>query len=231
MKKINVKLFFTAILGVLCLSSCLKDNDQVGYYPQAVFTMVNAYSPTQAVIYRADQNAIQSPLNPLTFKSYTFSYLFPGNRRIQTIASDSKTIVDTLYTFKDSTYYTSFVYGSESTPKHLIATDKLLGSLDNKSALRFLHLANNIGKVDIYIGDEETARFPAKDPSSVQPSDDLVFTAHNSGKQKIIVKDEHHTKILEREFDFAPGIHYSIILIGDKLNDQAPLYIGVVKQY
>lgn len=231
MKKINVQLFLTVLFSVIFLSSCLKDNDNMGYYPQAAFTMVNAYSPTNAVIYQADQNAIQSPMNPLVFKSYTFAYLFPGNRRIQTIASDSKTIVDTLYSFKDSTYYTSFVYGTIEKPRHLISTDKLLSNLETKAAIRFLHLANNIGKVDVFVGDEQTPRFDDRNFSESLKSEETTFTQQNSGKQKIIVKDELGNKVLEREFDFAAGLHYSLILIGDKENANAPLYIGVVKQY
>lgn len=231
MKKLNVKIIFTALISAFILSSCLKDNDNIGYYPQAAFTMVNAYSPSESIIYNADQNAIQSPMNPLVFKSYTFANLFPGNRRIQTFSSNNKTLVDTLYAFRDSTYYTSFVYGTYDTPKHIISTDKLLTGLENKSGIRFLHLANNIGAVNVYIGNNENPVFNNRLISENLNTTETIFTPHNSGKQKIVIKDEVTNTTIEREYDFAPGIHYTIILIGDKENANASLYIGIIKQY
>lgn len=216
------------------LSSCLKDNDEIANYPQAALTMVNAYTPSHHIYHRADNNSIQTNGNPIQYKAYTYAYLFPGNRKLSTLDDANKTILDTTYSFKDSTYYTSFVYGNITKSRQLITQDKFIADLGTKTGLRFFHLANNQSKVNVYLGtNETTAIYPNRifEGSEAINNPNSTFTAQTSGKQKVTIKDENNTTLIDREYDFVAGKYYSIILIGDKNSTDTPLYLGIVNQY
>ncbi|SKB59570.1 protein of unknown function [Sphingobacterium nematocida] len=236
MKTKTIKLFFIALLSVSVLSGCLKDNDDINNIPRATLTMVNAYTASPYILHMADNNYLQSPHNPLQYNTFGTppSYLYTGNRKIKTISADSKTLIDTVYTFKDSSYYTSFVYGTLEKPKQIIAEDKEVENLGTKSALRFFHLANNTAKVNVYLNSKETPIYSNRAIEDVLTGENLThatFVAQNSGKTNIIVTDESNNTLIERSVDLAAGRYYSIILTGDKNSTEKPLYIGVVAQY
>lgn len=236
MKSQTIKLFFIALLSVSVLSGCLKDNDDINNIPRATLTMVNAYTASPYIMHMADNNYLQSPYNPLQYNTFGMppSYLYTGNRKIKTISSDSKTLVDTVYTFKDSSYYTSFVYGTLEKPKQIIAEDREVENLNTKSALRFFHLANNTTKVNVYLNSKDTPIYQDRAIEDVLTGESLThttFVAQNSGQTNIIITDENNNTLVERSVDLAAGRYYSIILTGDKNSTKTPLYIGVVKQY
>ncbi|WP_164108339.1 MULTISPECIES: DUF4397 domain-containing protein [Sphingobacterium] len=236
MKTNTIKLFFIALLSVSVLSGCLKDNDDINNIPRATLTMVNAYTPSPYIMHMADNNNLQSAYNPLQYNTYGVppTFLYTGNRKIKTISAENKTLIDTVYTFKDSSYYTSFVYGTAEKPKQIIAEDKEVENLGSKSALRFFHLANNTGKVNVYINSKETPIYSNRAIEGVLTGENLAhatFVAQNSGKTNIIVTDESNNTLVERSVDLASGRYYSIILAGDKNSTERPLYLGVVAQY
>ncbi|WP_164122085.1 DUF4397 domain-containing protein [Sphingobacterium sp. xlx-130] len=236
MKTNTIKLFFIALLSVSVLSGCLKDNDDINNIPRATLTMVNAYTPSPYIMHMADNNNLQSAYNPLHYNTYGVppTFLYTGNRKIKTISAENKTLIDTVYTFKDSSYYTSFVYGTAEKPKQIIAEDKEVENLGSKSALRFFHLANNTGKVNVYINSKETPIYSNRAIEGVLTGENLAhatFVAQNSGKTNIIVTDESNNTLVERSVDLASGRYYSIILAGDKNSTERPLYLGVVAQY
>lgn len=237
MKKFTVSRLAAYLLGLVIigsLGSCMKDEDT--NYPQAVLTMVNGYVSTPGVMYAADNNNIHNSYNPLVYKSYDFTYLFPGSRRIRVFSPSNTTLTDETYTFKDSSYYTSFVFGKNDEVFQLIKEDVLLTDLGDQSALRFFHLSPSESKVNVYLNDTEN---PLAEDVSYSGNPELtaneavneVFVAKESGTKTIIVQNEADETLLTREFTFEKGVHYSIILIGDSSSETTPLYIGVVTQY
>lgn len=233
MKTQTIKLFFIALLSVSVLSGCLKDNDDFNNIPRAGLTLVNAYAPAPYIIQNADHNELTSGYNPLRYNTYSNLplSLFTGNRKITTFSPDHKLLVDTTFTFKDSTYYTSFVYGTAEMPKQIITEDKSVDKLKDQSALRFFHLANNTAKVNVYLNTTETAIYSAREQEGALVGPNLEhakFVAQASGKTNIIITDEAGKKLIERSVDLAAGRYYSIILTGTPESTSTPLYLGVI---
>ena len=236
MKTQTIKLFFIALLSVSVLSGCLKDNDDINNIPRASLYMINAYTPTPSIYHMADNNYLQSPHTPLAYSSYGIppANLYAGNRKIKTVSSENKVLIDTVYTFKDRSSYSSFVFGTAEKPKQIIAEDQSVENLANKTGLRFFHLANNISKVNVYLNSKETPIYKDRVIEDVLTGESLknaTFIAQNSGKTNIIITDESNNTLVERSENLEAGRYYSIILTGDKNSTKTPLYIGVVKQY
>lgn len=234
-KKNTISRFAVWFIGLILmgsLASCLKDKDTI--YPQAFLTMVNGYVSTPSVMYSADNNNIHTNYNPLLYKGYNFTYLFPGSRRIRIFSPTNTTLADDTYSFRDSTYYTSFVYGTAENVSHFIVEDKLIQNIHNRSAVRFYHLSPSEGSLNVYLDDtgnplRENIHYATE--AALAQSDIAEFVAIESGTHTIIVQNDEHETLITREFKFEKGIHYSIILIGESNSETTPLYIGVVTQY
>lgn len=230
------KLLPILFLGLILMStSCLKDNDTVPNVPTAALRMVNAYSYAQSIVFTENNNYLTAPSIPLKYNEYTtnLALIFPGNKSIRVYDDLNKLVSDTTITLKDSTYYTSFVFGNTEKAKNLITTDVSLTDLGAKSALRFLHLASNLGNVNLYIDDITTPLYENRIPELLSENTNLshtTFKAENSGKRKITITDINNNKLVEREHDFKQNRYYSIILTGDKNNTSKPLYIGIIQQ-
>ncbi|ERJ57537.1 DUF4397 domain-containing protein [Sphingobacterium paucimobilis] len=235
MKTQTIKLFFIALLSVSVLSGCLKDNDNINDLPRAFLLMVNAYTPSPSVIHVVDNNNLQSWHDPLKYSTYRPApgYLYVGNRKIKTISPENKVLIDTVYTFKDKSTYTSFVFGTAEQPKQIITDDKAIENLGDKAALRFFHLANNTPKVNVYLDSKETPIYSNREIESELTGENAKhanFTAQKSGKINIIITDENNNTLIEKSKDLVAGRYYSIILTGDKNSTEKPLYIGLIEQ-
>ncbi|TJZ62852.1 DUF4397 domain-containing protein [Sphingobacterium olei] len=232
MKLLNFKIFFTIVLGTILMSSCLKDKDYEPV-PHAVLTMVNGYTEETGLAYFADNNRIPIPSGFLPYKGLErYRNLFVGNRRIRIVDKTQKAIIDTNYTFKDSTSYTSFVFGNAEATKHIITKDQSVDDLGNNAAVRFLHLSNITDEVSVYIGSDSEPIFTDRvTESATSPEENHLFIAKTTGKQNIVVKNTAGTTIIEREYDFKPGRYVSITLIGERDNTETPLYLAIAEQY
>lgn len=236
MKRLSTTKLIAYVFGIILvgsLSSCMKDDDRD--YPQSVLTMVNGYVSANGVIYASDNNVLQYSYNPLKYQNYDYVYnIFPGNRRIRIYTDNNQELVDENYTFKDSTYYTSFIYGWQEDVQHLISEDKLLTNLNEQAGIRFLHLSPSEGEVNVYLNDKESLLFGDRiyeGENEAEENTHILFTPQATGKQTIIVSNEEDETLVEREYTFEKGRYYSIILIGDSNSMARPLYIGVVAQY
>lgn len=232
MKLLNFKFLVTIVFGTVLMSSCLKDKDYEPV-PHAVLTMINGYTENIGLAYYADNNRIPIPFGFLQYKGIErYRNLFVGNRRIRIIDEMQKTIIDTNYTFKDGTSYTSFVFGDAAATKHIITEDQSVDDLGNNTAVRFLHLSNIADEVSVYIGsDSEPVFIDRVTESATSPVENHLFIANASGKQNIVVKNAAGTPLIEREYDFKPGRYVSITLIGEPSNTDTPLYLGIAEQY
>jgi len=215
------------------LSGCMKDKDQERI-PEAVVTMVNGFVSSNGVTYAVDNTAIQYSYNPLLYQKYDWFRLFPGNRRLRIFTDTEQLLSDETFTFKDSTYYTSFIYGWQDDVHHLLTEDKILDNLGDKSASRFFHLSPAEDKVNIYLDNKQTPLYTDRGYEGENATDEskanTAFVPQSSGKHTIIVTDKDNETLVEREYTFEKGRHYSLILIGDK-SMARPLYLGVVSQY
>lgn len=230
----NYRLFnFIAIaVATFLLSSCLKDDDNDQYIPTGVFTMVNGYSDANAVIYYADGGYIQQPYYPLNFKSYNQVFLFTGTRRISISSEYNNVLLDTTITIKDSTLYTSFMYGNKAKPAQVITTDRVNKDIKNtESGVRFFNLAEGTDQVTLQIGDQASPAEWSNRSKETQTSATAHqgFIAQKSGTYTLTVKDKTGKSIATRkDVKLMENHYYTLILIG-KANDQkTPLYIGVV---
>lgn len=236
MKTINKLLPALFLLVILISTSCLKNNDPGPYIPKAALKMVNAYTDAEALIFTADNNYITPANLPIRYNEYTtrVALLFPGNKNLKVYSQDNRLVSDTTITLRDSTYYTSFVFGNTQKAKNLITTDVSLGNIGANSAIRFFHLGSNLGNVNVYI--DNTTSTPIY--SNVTPeilntsntSTNSIFKAQNSGKHKIIITDTNNTPIIEREYELLQSRYYSIIISGDNNSNTKPIYLGVILQ-
>lgn len=233
MKKTNKLTAFLFLFFALIATSCLKDNDTNPNVPIATMRMVNAYTGAESIYFTDANNYLTDPYRPIRYNTYLLDviYLYPGNRQIKVYNSKRELLVETTVELKDSTNYTSFVYGKEGEAKNLITQDKRVEDLGDKSGIRFLHLANDIENVNVYFNSMEEPAFMDVAPPLANYTNELHdFTAQKAGKHTIIVTDLENNKLLEREVTFNKSSYYSIILTGDKESEETPLYIGVIQQ-
>ena len=215
MNKNIFKLFFILTLGTYFMSSCLKDdlNEYNDYPPQAGFSMINAYSGSDFVIHKADNNFIQTMNEPLRFKEINFVYLYPGNRKIQTINKENKILMDSTFSIKNGSLYTSFLFTKSGNKlgQHLVS-DTLVDNLASNSAIRFLNFAFDKNNIDVYLDDTQIIENRNFDGNAVV-FDHFKFISQPSGVNKITVKDANQSILAEKELTFSAGIHYTLLLI------------------
>ena len=231
----NYRLFnFIAIaVATFFLSSCLKDNENQRI-PGALFTMVNGYTDANAVVYSADGGPLQSPYYPLDFKSYSQVGLFTGARNIKISSEYNSALVDTTVTIKDSTIYTSFVYGNKAKPMQVITTDKINKEIKNtESGVRFFNFAEGTDQVTLQIGTQASPTEWTNRAKETQNSATAHqgFIAQKSGTYTVIAKDKAGKTIATRkDIKLAENYYYSLILIGKANDEKKPLYLGLVAQ-
>ncbi|WP_196937075.1 DUF4397 domain-containing protein [Sphingobacterium hungaricum] len=233
MKITTLKPLLFLTLGITLFTSCLKDDGEYITPPVAAFTMINGYVEEPGVIYRVHQNGYNDPLFRLNYKSYLKNtLLYAGSRQLSIYSGvNNAKIVDTVYTFKDSTSYSGFVYGLPGDAKFIVSEDKSIADLGDNAGLRFFHLADGVDDVNITIGNETSPVFTrTEQQDSTNIATNQVFVAKASGSTTIVAKNAAGTEIARREnYDLKPGRYYSIILIGDATSTELPLYIGLIE--
>src|SRR5690606_7180579 len=153
----------------------------------------------------SDNNAIQYSYNPLIYQRYDFVNIFPGSRRIRVYTDNNQQLVDENYTFKDSTYYTSLIYGWQDDVQHLIREDKLLANLSDQAGVRFLHLSPSEDNVNVYLNNKETLLFGDRiyeGENEEEENEHILFTPQTSGKHTIIITDDEDETLVQREYTF-----------------------------
>jgi hypothetical protein len=213
MNTYNIKLFFLTVISSFILTGCLKDDLNSPNVPQAGFTMINVYTGANSIIHKADNNFIQTMNNPLPFKGINFVYLYPGNRKIQTIDPSNKILIDSTYAIKDSLLYTSIVFDkADNKVGQRVVSDTLLNNLSTNAAFRFVNLASDMINVDLYIGDTEVITNRSYDGNTLVTSN-YKFVSQSSGNKKIIIKNNANETLAEKDLNMLAGMHYSFVLI------------------
>ena len=225
MNKHIFKLLFVSLFSTFFLSSCLKDDLESPNVPQAGFTMINVHSASNYIIHRADNNFIQTMNNPLLYKGINFVYLYPGNRKLQTIDADNKIVIDTTYTVKDSLLFTSFVYTKPANKVgQRMVEDALLGNLDSKSAYRFINLAHDKVTVNMYLGDAVEREDHAYDGDAVV-ANHYKFQPTDTGTKRITIKNQAGQTLAEKDVNLRAHLHYSLVFIKNTANEDYDLFV------
>ena len=236
MKKVNYFISFLFLLSVFFMTGCSKDDSPSPIITQSIVQFVNAYTNTNAVIITNDYGTVVTPdYRPLFYRNFTNPVLFyPGNRTINVINfSNNKLASQTTVSLKDSTYYTSLIYGNTETANNLFIVNAPIKDLDkSKSGSRFLNLASNLGPVNVYLNNTDTPLFSnrsAETTTGLSEAPHTFFTAQTAGKFEIVVTNVNNEEILKKEHLFEPNHYYSLILVGDKDSDSKGLYLGIVE--
>lgn len=225
MNTYRIKLFLLTAVSTFILSSCLKDDLNSPNVPQAGFTMINVYDEANYIIHKADNNFIQTMNNPLSFKGINFVYLYPGNRKIQTIDPANKVLIDSTYTIKDSLLYTSIVYAkADNKVGQRLISDTLLNNLATNSAYRFVNLTHDMINIDLYIGDTKVIDNRGYDGNTLI-SNHYKFVSQTSGTKKIIAKNNANETLAEKDLNMTAGMHYSIVLIKSTTENKYELIV------
>lgn len=221
------------VLGSLLLSGCLKDDDNITEYPVAGFFIVNGYPDASGVAISLDGNTVKGTYNPLVYKGIEYVNAYSGNRRLRITTNTNTALVDSTITLQQGIFYTSFVYGREEDPKHVITQDEAISGLeeDAATAVRFFNLADGTGTVSLSIGDEETPSFAnRRTETQTSATANQAFETIPSGNQTLVVRNANGDVLARREsISLTSGLHYSIMLIGIPDDENMPLYINVVR--
>jgi len=193
-------------------------------------TFINGFSESSQVIY--DLNGPNSPF-AVQYQAYLRppNGVHPGKRNLEIYTYDQRTsLIDTTITVQDSSAYSTFAYGTLENPKFAFIEDVSLENLADKSGYRFLNLANEIGKVNLFLGDESTPLFSDRAmETGASAVENQSFIAEKSGSFSITVTDGTGTEIATRNnYEFKKGQYYTFILIGTKGDTNTPPYIGIV---
>lgn len=218
-------------LGVFLFSGCLKDNDYTRI-PSAGLYMFNGYPDASGLAIYLDQNHVRSPYNPLIYRGVDYANAYTGNRRLRILTPNGELLADSTLVMRDSMIYSSFMYGRQENPKHVITEDRAVSGLENgQSAVRFLNLADVAGAISLTIGDEEIPSFSSR-PTETQSSATAneSFVAKSSGNHTLIIKDAAGNELARREnVSLVSELYYTIILVGIDGNENMPLYIGIAR--
>ncbi|MCL7986868.1 DUF4397 domain-containing protein [Sphingobacterium sp. lm-10] len=217
MKK-TVKLLLLLTVIVLA-NSCLKD-DSVRQ-PFAVLTVINGYTAEPRLTFALDRNNFHTG-NYTTAQSYDIAI---GNRAFSYRGAAAQNLVDTTFQIVPSTFYSAFAYGTPSDPKVLLTKDSAARDLGARAAVRFIHLANDVDAVQLYLGEqpvEGIAMRTQETASSVNTSQ--VFVPITAGNNTFTVKDSAGDVLAtSRNISMNSGMHRTLILWGTRGNEATPL--------
>ncbi|TDS12410.1 DUF4397 domain-containing protein [Sphingobacterium paludis] len=233
MKKLSLQSFIYLFFGLFIFSSCLKDND--GYYdgplqPAAYMTFINAYPENDFLSF--DLHAQNSPF-PLQYKSYHRPQfgVFTGERKLTIKApTGSAALIDTVFTVRDSSAYSTFIYGTASNPRFALTQDRTIQNLGDNTGIRFFNLANIDGNVNLVVGNADTAAFANRPmETGATAVQHQVFQPTASGSINLQVTDASGNVLARRDnYELRKGYYYSVFLTGNASGGNYPLYLGVV---
>lgn len=237
MKKVLTLL--SAILLLVVSSSCSNDDNYNGYPEDlaGVFTMVNAYEGSNQVRYIVDNRSIQTPYQPLIYRTFGYANLWSGNRAL-TIIDDvtPKPLVTEVIKIESGKAYTSFIAGaSAETINHFITSDERMPQeegIENPNAgVRFFNLSSDNVEVSLQFDGKVVAdAFDNRiQDSKLTASKSQVFNGIKPNTYKVSIVDKSGNILATREnVKFEKGRYYTVTFVGAKDNKEKSYYIGVI---
>ncbi|MFC3196584.1 hypothetical protein ACFOET_03060 [Parapedobacter deserti] len=224
------------LLATVLMAGCIKDPENEPE-AEAWLTVANAFFDAEAVFYRLDVGRGGKPLNSLRFRE-TGRYHVPScaDCKLEVFSSNqSSRVVDTTFSIQANAYYTSFLFGTEESPKHFIVEDRLPAGVDDPTAiagLRFFNLANTAHRVTLHVAGTETiADFrnrPTETAETAGAAEVFIPTTH-TGTHVLTIVDENGVQLARRTgVALDPGDYLTIFLTGDG-GDTFPYHIGVLR--
>ncbi|WP_166334011.1 DUF4397 domain-containing protein [Sphingobacterium chungjuense] len=216
--KNTVKLLF--ILSVIVLfNSCMKDDNV--RQPFAVMTIINAYAEEPRLTFALDRNNFHTG-DYSTARSYDIAI---GNRQFSFRGAAAQNLVDTTFKIEPYTYYSSFAFGTAAAPKVILTKDSVLQDLGAAAAVRLLHLANNVGSVQVYQGDEAIEDIaPRGQETATSVAESQIFVPLKAGSYTYSVRDQSGNVLAtSQNIDLRAGFHRTLILLGTQGNTANPL--------
>lgn len=217
-------LLIVILLSFLTLTSCLKDNDDYPDLNYPAVSLFNFFPGEAGVIYAVNGN-ILNPANP-NYKGISMFFAIPGNKKIQVVdRMTNQPIIDTTLTFTDSVFYSCMVYGTKEKPKFIRVPDVEIKNPENKTGVRFFHLANQVGKVNFKVGTQEitgTSNRVQENPSTLAQTQ--IFREATTGKTTVTAVDEQGNVLAKiDDINLEHNKHYNFMLIGNKGKSTFPL--------
>ncbi len=213
----SVRLFVVAGIGMLgsglLLTSCLKDNDDLGNNDDvSAGLMAFNLAPGQtAVGFKIGGNAITQ--FPLAYNSYTSVYLpiFPGTRTVDAVSFNSgNTLATAPGNFETGKFYSVFLVGTDSTLENVIVRDNFdsLGST-GKAYIRYINAIADPSSpiVTITAGGKNVANSAAAYKSVSQ------FVAVDAGSATITLSNGGTINV-NRSITLESRKVYTVLLIG-----------------
>lgn len=227
-------LLMMVFVGGLTFTACNDDDDYV-YYPQATAQFVNAYPHAQALGLKLDGATInrEGSMPYGTYLRY-FPYGVGTGKFSAGVSGTDEAIVDSTITFKDSTSYTSIVYGTKEEATSILVEDRRPSDFDQgKAYVRFFNVADNTVPVDVnLINNTQTTEIFTNRGYDNQTSAtaNQGFKSVSSGIYTIQFTDVNGTEIAKRTetAELKQGGFYTIIARGIRGATQNPLEVGFV---
>jgi hypothetical protein len=201
-------------------SSCLKNkNDFTPSRPMAAIWFMNvANTSIVPSFYDNDEKIADS----ITYNFVSRYAVYGGLHKFDLRKKGGDSLVVSNTTNYDSTsYYTYIAYGT-STVKSVTIKSDFTGSDLNKINIRFLHLSEDAGPVDVYIGNEkiDSSRTLLQNPTSEQSTRFKQFNSF-SVVDKVTIKAAGTETVLASNASLAIGSFrnnnvYTIYLTGSK---------------
>lgn len=230
----------STILLLIMGSSCSNDDDYNGYPIEyaGAFTMVNAYEGSNDVRYIVDNRSIQTPYQPLIYRTFGYANLWSGNRALAIIDNiNPKPLITEVIQIESGKAYTSFIAGTSSeTVNHFITSDERMpqeeGVENPNAGVRFFNLSSDNIEVSVQFNDKviKDAFANRIQDSKVTASKSQIFNGIEPNTYKVSIVDKGGNVLATREnVKFEKGGYYTLTFVGAKENKEKSYYIGVIK--
>ncbi|MGK9127752.1 DUF4397 domain-containing protein [Olivibacter sp. SA151] len=228
-------LLMMLFVGGLTFSACSNDDDGYTYLPQSAVQFVNAYPYEEALGFKMDGYTVNRQ-GKVDYGMYLRYQPFGvGTGKFSAgISGTDESIVDSTITLKDSTSYTSIVYGTEEVATSILVEDKRPSDFDQgKAYVRFFNVADNTVAMDVNLinASQTTEVFTNRGyDNQTSATANQGFIAVSAGIYTIQFTDVNGTELAKRNetADLKQGGFYTIIARGIKDNTSTPLAVGLV---
>lgn len=201
-------------LMALIFSACKKTESNNQVFPVAGLVAINLVPDVEAVGVAVSGNNFTTV--PLYYSNYTGGYraVYTGQRNLETYNFNTRqSMAVTNQLFKDSSYYTLFVIGTQGNYKNVVVEDKLdsLPANTGESFVRFVNaITDSTTTPNVKIASGGTVLYNGVAPfgyvsnfKAVMPGDVMIEATNES----IIAKD--------RTISVEKGKIYTVLLSGD----------------
>lgn len=205
----------------------MKESTPVEPTPQFYLTFYNAYAGADNVIPKINGQSLLQNQNTYAFGSIQgLALVLADSVEVSYTVregsnSEQSLVEDELLRPEENKVYSSIVYGpTVGQSKHLFLNDVFDNqSNETKPRVRFLNLAENVGAVDFYLGENKIEQFSGRvqeSSNSVRNSEKFIVSPLEAASTDVIIKDAEGEELIKVERSvFNSNRYYTIALVGD----------------